>query len=64
MKMMDRLRRAAVRQGWTVVHRPNGHLVWKAPSGAKVYSSCTPAADAPHKHLKLLKSEGFQWPSR
>jgi hypothetical protein len=67
VKVLDRLRREAERQGWTVTTRgrTNGHLVWIAPSGAKVYSSSSPSCDGvPYKHLKLLRREGFQWPTK
>lgn len=65
MKVMDALRRAAERQGWTVKVRRNGHLVWVAPNGVRVYSSATPSCDgAPYDHVKLMRREGFRWPTR
>lgn len=49
-----------IADGHEILQRPNGHLVWQAPSGP-VWSaaSCSDSHAALHRHLKQLRDAGW-----
>lgn len=54
------LYRAAIQQGWTVTVTGGGHLCWKSPSGAKVWSSNTPNGSDSRAHRNQLRKAGLK----
>jgi hypothetical protein len=54
------LAKEAEQQGWTVTQRKNGHYMWTAPNGKKVFSASTPSDPRAFKnHLSTLRKYGF-----
>lgn len=52
--------KAAERAGWTVERRHGGHLKWKSPTGAVVFSASTPSDHRAIKnHMSLLRKAGL-----
>lgn len=55
-----RLIKDAEKAGWTVEPSRGGHLKWKAPTGAVVFSASTPSDHRAIKnHLSLLRKAGL-----
>lgn len=53
----------ATAQGWTVTVRRNGHLRWRHPSGAQVFTSATTSDwRAVHKIKRDLRNNGLELP--
>lgn len=42
-KEMRALAQMAVDAGWVILQRRNGHLAWRSPEGATVFTSYTPS---------------------
>jgi hypothetical protein len=62
---LRRLRREAVRQGWTVESRGsrgNHHVGWRSPGGQLVISGsgCHISQQAIAKHVRLMQAQGFR----
>ena len=50
----------AISAGWTVERRGRtAHLCWRSPTGARVFTSCTPASGAAHKVRRDLRHNGL-----
>lgn len=55
--------RAGRRAGWIITRRGNGHLAWRAPSGAVVFTSATPSDwRAVRDSKRLLRAAGLVLP--
>lgn len=49
----------AISQEWTVTQRKNGHLLWRSPKGAVVYTSSSPSDHRAPERIRrdLIRNE-------
>ena len=60
-KDLNDLVKRAVKQGWTVTLRNNGHLAWKSPRGGVVFTASSPSDFRVIKNvIRELKKFGFE----
>lgn len=59
-KDLNDLAKKAMKQGWVITLRNNGHLAWKSPKGGVVFSASSPSDYRAIKNtIRELKKFGF-----